>query len=99
MVRIIPRNSITAFSMSLFDSSSPFIASSVVTLCFAHFSCTISERDDYKLGVAQRDLTVTKQVNELRHPLDCPRFLDSLFQRNAAHDVLMSVFLHRNVSY
>ena len=69
-------------------------------LCFAHFSYTISERNDCRLRVAfQRDLTVTKQVNELRHPLDCPRFLDSFFQRNAARDVLMSVFLHRDASY
>ena len=42
---------------------------------------------------------MTKQVTELRHPLDCPRFFDSLFERNAAHDVLMSVFFHRNARY
>ena len=34
--------------------------------------------------------------NEFRHSLNHPRLFDSLFQRDAAHDVLMLVFFHRN---
>ena len=59
-----PCISVTAFSMSPFDSLSPFTASSVVTFCFAHFSYTISERNDCRFCVAlQRDLTITKSMN------------------------------------
>ena len=68
--------------------------------CFAHFSYTISERNDCSFCVVlQRDLTTTKQVNEFRHPFSCLRFSDPLLQRNAAHDVLASVFFHRNAGY
>ena len=56
-----------------------------VDLCFVNFSHTISERNDCRLCVAfQRHFTVTKQVNELRHSFDCPRFFDALCQRNTA---------------
>ena len=95
MVRIIPRICITAFSMGAFDFLSPFTASSVVTFCFAHFSYTISERNDCQFCVAlHRYFTITKQVNEFRHSFNCPRFFDSIFS-----DVLMSVFIHRDAGY
>ena len=89
LVLMIPRISITAFSMSPFDSLSPSTASSVVTAALHTFEKHVSERNDCRFCVTlQRDLTTSKQINELHHPFDCPPFFDSLLQRNAAHDVL-----------
>ena len=65
--------------------------------CVAHCSYMISERDYCRLCVAlQRDFAITKQVNEFDHSLDCPGLFNSLLQRHAAHDVLVSVVLHRD---
>ena len=61
IVLIIPRSSITAFSMRPFDSLSPFTASSVVTSALHIAAFTISERDYCRLCVApQRDFAITK---------------------------------------
>ena len=100
IVRMIPHSSIAAFSMSPFDSLSPFTASSVVTSALHICGYAIPERDYCRLCVAlQRDFTIAKQVNEFRHPFDRPRLFDSFLQRHTAHDVLMSVFLHRKANY
>ena len=101
MALMIPRiSNHSVFSMCPFDSLSPFAASSAVISVVAHFSSTTSERNDCKFCVAlQHDLTTTKQNNECCHSLNCPRFFDSFFQHNTAHDVLMSVFFHRDASY
>ena len=94
MVLMIPRSSITSFTMSPFGSVSPF------DLCFAHCSYTISERDYCTLCVAlQRDFAITEQVNEFHRSLDCPRLLNSLLQRHTAHDVPASVLFHRDARY
>ena len=99
IVLMIPRNSITAFSMSPFDSFVSFPCVLRGNFCFAHCSCTISERDYCRLCVAlQRDFAITKQVSEFHHSLDCPGLLNSLLQRHTAHDVLESVLLHRDAS-
>ena len=78
-----------------FDSLYPFTASSVVSSAL-HISATRFLNAIFaRFCVAlQRDLTITKQINEFRHPFDCPRLLDSFLQRNAAHDDLVSVFFH-----
>ena len=97
MVLMIPRISITAFSMSPFDSLSPFTASSVVTSVL-HISVTRVLNAMMAGSVAlQRDLTITTQNNEFGHTLKCPRFFQSLFQRNTGHDV--SVFFHCDARY
>ena len=94
MVRIIPRICITAFSMSPFDSLSPITASSVASS--AMHSHRISESISCRFCVAfQCDFAVSKLVDEL-WPLTCSWFFDSLLQRNAAHDVLVSVFFYHN---
>ena len=91
IVLMMPRSGIAVFSM--FDGLVPFHCILCGDFYFSHFSYTFSERNDCRFCVAlQGDLTITKQVHEFRHSLNCPRFFNSLFQRNAAHGVLMSVF-------
>ena len=64
-VKMIPRNDITEFSMSLFDGLFPSTAPSVVTSAL-HISATrFSECNDCRLRVAlQRNLAITKQTEQ-----------------------------------
>ena len=99
MFLMTPRSTITAFSTNPFESSSPLTASSSVTSALK-FSATRDERDCFPLCVAsQRDLFVPQRVDESCHSLACPRFFHSLLQDYAAHNVLMSVLLHRNARH
>ena len=80
MVRMIPRVSITAFSMSPFDSFVSFHCVLCGDFCFTHFSHTVSECNGCRFCVAlQCDLTITKQVNEFRASLNCPQVFDSFY--------------------
>ena len=75
MVLMILRVSITVFSMSQFDSLSPFHCVLCGNLCSAYFINTISARKHCWLRVAlQCDPTINKQIHEVRHSLDCPSF-------------------------
>ena len=66
----------------------------------AILSYTIPERDHGRLSVTfQRNFSVPSRVDEFRHSFTCAMFFNSLLENHAAHDVLVSVFLHSNARH
>ena len=96
---MISRSSITAFSMSPFDSFVTFHCILCGDFCIAQCSYTISERNYRRFCVTlQCDFTMSQQTDELHHSLNCLWFPNSFLKRHAAHDVLMPVLLHCDTS-
>ena len=98
IVLLIPRLIISVFRMSPSDCLSPISASSVAN-CALHISAArvlnamIAGSVSLQLHALQRDLTVTKQVNEFRQFFNCPRFFDSLVQRDTQYILLIPLIL------
>ena len=83
------------FSLPVSFSLVVSLSLSVPLFLFLFLSWALSVGLDLsRLQHVQNHLCCTH--NEFRHSLDHPRLFDSLFQRDAAHDVLMLVFFHRN---
>ena len=82
-----------SLSLFLFRSLSLCLSLSVPLFLFLSWALSVG-LDLSRLQHVQNHLCCTH--NEFRHSLDHLRLFDSLSQRDAAHDVLMLVFFHRN---